>query len=162
MIDREPIMEGPAWDPKVLRAIKGSSRELLVVRSMASPILLQPALGQELLSAWTRLSIPCYRLFLPIILSLRSLLFIQTNDKPAASLLSNDQTISVIPGFMVWNSHYSLMSAICAVGHAQHLCLKVVPHNLDTELCLFSFAFVIYLSWFRSPTILTTLQLLKL
>lgn len=44
MIDREPIMEGPAWDPKVLEPLKVVQRELLVV-SMASPILLQPALG---------------------------------------------------------------------------------------------------------------------
>ena len=45
MIDREPIMEGPAWDPKVLEPLKVVQRELLVVRSMASPILFQPALG---------------------------------------------------------------------------------------------------------------------
>lgn len=45
MIDREPIMEGPAWDPKILEPFKVVQRELLVVRSMTNPILLQPALG---------------------------------------------------------------------------------------------------------------------
>ena len=45
MIDRKPIIEGPAWEPKVLEPLKVVQRELLLARSMTSPILLQSALG---------------------------------------------------------------------------------------------------------------------
>lgn len=144
----EPIMEVPAWGTGLLWPLK-AVRELLMMRNMRSPIVLQPVLGKELFLEWglgwvysvTR----CF-----VYHSVTAISYVQNKQMihqlPVWESQSEHFHHPLVYGFTVlpvevrcqWFMLYQVLVTGCPASTQ-----RTAPQSLDAELFLL-FPFVIY------------------